>query len=556
MKTPKPIFLLCLLAMQLTLSAQVQWYQNQDGNNEQPYGTIATTVQPFSSTTFIACYLWHTENELNTWKISKSNSNGTELKTFFITATSATVEFKVGRNNAVYVFERSFTPDYSPRYIMYKLDANLNVTAQRSIELPNGFVIYNAGAFEIDKANNVYVTGDGQYINAAGGTSPASFVLKQNKNLVDVWRKVDSIETAYTRLHIDRWGRVLVLEDYYANFPVVHIKRFAYNGQRLATFTITTDPGRYSVSTALDEDDNILLYGGKTNNGTSQALYLKKISRVTGNVVYSKTLFETSSFQLNDLKLDPNGNIFTLVTQYSATGEQKCRISRINPANGNIAWNRNMNFSEDSCDLTRLVMNSSDKFYAIGEKRSCNYFTKGFAIRIKKNGGQLDGNFPAPDSVAFHRSHWLSDGITDNNNRLIAIGSTYDFDSITYSSTYFRSFALRMGGSNNCYGKGEEETLTEEEEATPEIDRLELAAKVALYPNPASNQLTVYNINTDEYSLLTVYNMQGALIQQQKINTDITRLDISNLANGVYLLVLRSSSSLIKEKSIKFVVRK
>ena len=143
MKTPKPIILLLLLVMQLTLSAQVQWYQNQDGNNPPPYGTVATAVQPFTSSTFIACYLWRSENEMNTWKISKSNINGAELKTFFVTATSANVEFKVGRNNTVYVFERSFTPEYAPMYKVYKLDAYLNITTERNIEFPNGFFIYN-----------------------------------------------------------------------------------------------------------------------------------------------------------------------------------------------------------------------------------------------------------------------------------------------------------------------------------------------------------------------------------------------------------------------------
>ena len=314
MKTPKPILLLWLLAIQLNLTAQVQWYQNQDGNNEQPYGTVATTVQHFSANTFIACYLWRTENELNTWKISKSNTNGAELKSFFITATSATVECKVGKNNTVYVFERSFTPDYSPQYIIYKLDANLNISAQRTIEFPNNFYIYNISSFELDDINNVYLAGDGQYPDATGYSSPASFVIKTNKNLVDAWRRIDSTQTSYSRVHIDRWGRVLVVVDYYANFPQVYIKRFTSNGQSLSTFSVPTDAGRYSVTTLLDNDDNILMYGGKTVGGSSQAMYLKRISRVSGSVVYSKTHFEAPSSQVNDFKLDRDGDIFTLVT--------------------------------------------------------------------------------------------------------------------------------------------------------------------------------------------------------------------------------------------------
>jgi Secretion system C-terminal sorting domain len=554
MKTPRPIFLLCLLVLQLALSAQVQWYQNQDGSNPSPYGTVATTVQPFTSSTFIACYLWATADEQNTWKISKSNINGTELKTFFTTGVSATVEFKIGRNNTVYVFERSFTTDYAPQYIIYKLDANLNVTAQRSIEFPNSFFIYNISAFELDNIDNVYFAGDGQYLTASGGTGPASFVLKTNKQLVTLWSRMDSTETSYTRLLIDRWGRVLVTEDYYTFFPQVRIKRFAHTGQSLNTFIINTDAGRYSLNTVLDSDDNILMYGGKTVAETSQAIFLKRISRVSGNVVYSKTHFASPSSQLNDFKIDRYGNIFTLVTQYVGLENQQCKISRINLSNGNIAWSRSMNYSEDSCNLSRLVMSDNDRFYAVGEKRSHNYFSKGFAVRIKK-AGQVDGNFPVPDSVAFQRSHWLADGIIDNSNRLIAIGNTSDFDTTTYSSKYLRSFAIRLG-SSNCYGRGEEaETFTEAEAVTEETEKVELTTQLVIYPNPVQNQLSISNINLAEYDRITVYNMQGALLQQQTVTTATVRLDISNLADGVYLLILRSSLTL-KEKSIKFVVRK
>jgi hypothetical protein len=298
------------------------------------------------------------------------------------------------------------------------------------------------------------------------------------------------------------------------------------------------------------------MYGCKTNNQSSRAMYLKRISRVSGNVVYSKTHFTAAELQLNDFKTDHSGNIYTLVTQSDGPANQKCKISRINLSNGTIAWNRTMNFAQDSCNLTRLVINDNDRFYAVGEKKSSMYFSKGFAIRIKKNGGHLDGNFPAPDSVVFQRSHWLADGITDNNNRLIAIGCTTDFDTATYNSSYFRSFAVRFG-SNDCYGRGgeaaEESPVTEA--AKEETDKVELSAQLIIYPNPVQNQLTVSNINADEYNRVIIYNMQGAQLKQQAVSTSMARFDISDLPDGVYLLVLRSTGSL-KEKSIKFVVRK
>jgi len=79
---------------------------------------------------------------------------------------------------------------------------------------------------------------------------------------------------------------------------------------------------------------------------------------------------------------------------------------------------------------------------------------------LTKN-GQLNGSLPAPDSVAFQRNHTLADGIFDNNHRLIAIGNTNDFDTITYSSSYYRAFAVRF--NENCNNNN-----TKREEAGPE----------------------------------------------------------------------------------------
>lgn len=118
--------------------------------------------------------------------------------------------------------------------------------------------------------------------------------------------------------------------------------------------------------------------------------------------------------------------------------------------------------------------------------------------------------------------------------------STAGFDTITYNSNY--------------YGRGAEDKILTEV-TTEEPEKVELTTKLVVYPNPVQNQLNISKINPEEYDRLTVYNMQGALLQQQKICTTVARMDISNLLDGVYLLTLHSSFT-YKEKSIKFVVRK
>lgn len=555
MKILKTLLIIPLLLLQVSLLAQMQWYQNQDGNNQYPAGTSAISVQAFTSSTFIACYLWTMNNDDYTWKISKSNMNGVEEKTFFVTGITAQVEVKVGENNTIYVLKKNYPIGQNPEYIVYKLDGNLVVKGQRTIAFPNGFNIINLNSFETDKSNNVYLAGDGQY-PGDGGIESASFVLKTDKNLNTKWNRMDSTQTSFTRLHVDGSGIVTVLADFYTFFPDLHLIRISANGQQVLRYTIETDPGRYTLSSALDEQGNIMIYGSKSIGDTAQAMYLYKFSKQQKKIVYRKTHFTAPGLQVNDLKVDDGGNIFSLVAQYQLSSEVIYKISRINSNTGNISWNQSNLYSQDSCNLVKLVVSGHDRFYAVGCRQSNNYFCKGFALRIKKN-GQKDGNLPAPDSVNSQRLHWLCDGITDHNNRLIAIGGTTDLDTSTFYSSYLRAFAVRFTDNNCDYPDQpgtEAATLFGRSTATEKAE-LQLTNKLVVYPNPVMDQLTVTGLNKDEYDRLTVYNMQGAQLLKQTINGESARIDVNSLPEGVYLLVLHSSVTL-REKNVKFIVRK
>jgi len=68
-----------------------------------------------------------------------------------------------------------------------------------------------------------------------------------------------------------------------------------------------------------------------------------------------------------------------------------------------------------------------------------------------------------------------------------------------------------------------------------------------------NNQLIITNNYIDKFDRLIVYNMQGAVVLKQPVSGNSARIDVSSLIETVYLLVLRSSSTL-KEKSLKLVI--
>lgn len=568
MKTPKILYLLFLLVMQVSLQAQMQWYQNQDGNNPVPYGTYASTINEYSSNTFIACYQWQVLNDEYTWKISKTSTDGTELRTFFVSGITASAEVRVKKNSYIYVLKRAYPYGQDPEYTIYRLNGNLDVVAQRTITFPGNYAIINLNAFEIDNKGNVYLAGDGQYPDGYGfGFS--SFVLKTGKSLVTRWSRMDSVQTSYTRLHVDAYERVTVIEDFYTSYPAINVIRINKAGTQAVSKTIVPDVSRYSLYSMLDRNNNLYIYGGKMPDDTTQAAYLCKVSGSSGNLQYSKTLFNAPVSLLNDLKMDRSGKMFSLSTLYFPN-EIKTKISRINPSDGRVMWNHTINFSSSRCLFNHLALNDADRFFAIGEERNGDYFAKGFALRMKKS-GQADGELPAPDSVAFQRYHTLMDGIIDNNNRLISIGNTNDFDTITYSSTYYRSFAVRLSenGCNNKTAKGEtvieDETALADEAAaneipatnTPAADEEKISGdtntRFQLFPNPVQDQLSIRNIDMNEYDKITIYDMKGQIILQQKVTMVSARFDVSNLAEGVYVVALRSVKTL-KEKTTKFVI--
>lgn len=69
------------------------------------------------------------------------------------------------------------------------------------------------------------------------------------------------------------------------------------------------------------------------------------------------------------------------------------------------------------------------------------------------------------------------------------------------------------------------------------------------YPNPAKDFIYIDNGNFHDCNLL-IYSMTGSLIKEEFLNNK-TKIDISDLTNGVYLLVLKNEFISLRAKLIK-----
>lgn len=76
--------------------------------------------------------------------------------------------------------------------------------------------------------------------------------------------------------------------------------------------------------------------------------------------------------------------------------------------------------------------------------------------------------------------------------------------------------------------------------ATPSFEN-----SISLYPNPATNWITVKNNFTENQTVL-LYNVTGQTIMKQKINQNENRLDVTKLQSGIYFLHFPETNTTLK----------
>jgi len=71
------------------------------------------------------------------------------------------------------------------------------------------------------------------------------------------------------------------------------------------------------------------------------------------------------------------------------------------------------------------------------------------------------------------------------------------------------------------------------------------------FPNPVSDKLTLqFNQSQQENLSLAIYNVSGQLVQTKILNQNQPVIDVSGLAEGVYMLELKSEGLSGKQKLI------
>jgi hypothetical protein len=71
--------------------------------------------------------------------------------------------------------------------------------------------------------------------------------------------------------------------------------------------------------------------------------------------------------------------------------------------------------------------------------------------------------------------------------------------------------------------------------------------EVNIYPNPAINYLMIES-NKGINGIVTITDMNGKFISSNKLNSNFTKLDISTLTSGLYMLIMQTDNGTITKK--------
>jgi len=84
-----------------------------------------------------------------------------------------------------------------------------------------------------------------------------------------------------------------------------------------------------------------------------------------------------------------------------------------------------------------------------------------------------------------------------------------------------------------------------------DIKENQIENTVLIYPNPATDDITVEIPDFSRDAAISIYNIQGKLIMQQQMSQVRSNVDISGLSQGLYMIKLITPEGIVTKKFIK-----
>lgn len=103
------------------------------------------------------------------------------------------------------------------------------------------------------------------------------------------------------------------------------------------------------------------------------------------------------------------------------------------------------------------------------------------------------------------------------------------------------------GGTNGSLSNGQQQVVISEQVSVKSLK--EELLNIQIYPNPTTSFVTIELAETMDLQL-QLLNTEGKLLQQQKLSTNSTQIDFSQVPSGIYWLNIHDQKESIKTYQI------
>jgi hypothetical protein len=73
---------------------------------------------------------------------------------------------------------------------------------------------------------------------------------------------------------------------------------------------------------------------------------------------------------------------------------------------------------------------------------------------------------------------------------------------------------------------------------------------VSIYPNPAVSEATIEIPEMEDEATISVYNTNGALVMQQVVTSQVSKIKVGDLNQGIYLVSIQSANKMSQKRLV------
>jgi len=283
-----------------------------------------------------------------------------------------------------------------------------------------------------------------------------------------------------------------------------------------------------------------------TNEAFLGGIFIVKYNS-DGNVVWAKTAEETGwgGAHCYSICVDKNGNFYL-------TGSFKSEIITFGSTiltHTIPAYESDPFFVKFDSDGNALWIKTAGAPYITGDKMiglddyGNSYITSN---NIDDRVGLVDKFDASGNMIWFARAYW---GMSGSGICVDVTGNSYVTGYFTSAQSFFGSIILNNAVTN---GYSEEFFIAKLSNLVTRISEYNSShCLINLYPSSSSDKITIENAIVSGNGIIYIFSSNGQLLLNKPLPGGKTDLDISTLANGIYLVRIVAGKEVIFKKFIK-----